>query len=156
MIDMPDWQFLKGSAILRKHAGDIDGAIVEILKAISLTRSLPSLSEETELSLNYLAAELYLTKNELDQAEEAIRDAIELARSRRSPHLGDHLWVLADIRTQKGDYQQAIVFAEEARQSYEQWDHSYGVAQAEELIERIKTNLAEKKKGTAKEKGGTE
>ena len=34
VINMPEWQSVKGSAICRHQAGDIDGAICEMLKAI--------------------------------------------------------------------------------------------------------------------------
>jgi tetratricopeptide (TPR) repeat protein len=141
MIEMSEWQSLKGSAISRKHAGDIDGAISELLKAIRLTREVPNLAQETENSLNYLA-DLYLLKNAITQAEETIRDTIELARSRQSFHLGCHLSILAEIQILKGEYREALASAEEARHQFQQKAHSHGVSTAEELIERIKSNLA--------------
>src|SRR3712207_3629542 len=69
-IDVPEWQALAGSAMWRKHAGDIDGAIEEMRKAISLTRTVSNLTKRTASYLNYLA-DLYLLKNGTDQAEEA-------------------------------------------------------------------------------------
>jgi ATP/maltotriose-dependent transcriptional regulator MalT len=132
-IEVPEWQSLSSSAIWRKHAGDIDGAIAEMVKAIGLTRTVPDLSEETELSLNYLSAELYITKNAIDQAEEAIRDAINLARSRHSSHLGDHLLVLAEVQSRKGEFRSALASAEEALDVFNKQDHSHGVSRAEEV-----------------------
>ena len=136
-----DWKVLEGAAIFRKHTGDIDGAIEAMVKAISLTRPVPNLAERTATMLNYLAAELYWTKNATAQAEEAIREAIELSRSGFPGLLASNLWVLAEIQSRKGEYQEALASAEESRRVANQEGHTYGVRQAEELIERIKTNL---------------
>src|SRR5205085_9449480 len=81
VIDMPEWQSVKSSAIWRRHAGDIDGAIGEMLQAIALTRPIPELARETALSLNYLA-DMYLMVGADEQAEEALRESIELSRPR--------------------------------------------------------------------------
>lgn len=135
--DVQDWKVLDSAAIYRKHTGDIDGAIEALVKAISLTRPLPHLAERTATMLNYLAAELYLTKNAIAQAEEAIREAVELSRSGRPGLLADNLWVLAGIQSRKGEHREALASAEEARHLYQQQGQSYGVAQAEELIEKL-------------------
>jgi tetratricopeptide (TPR) repeat protein len=138
--DVSAWQFLESSAIFRKHTGDIDGAIDAMVKAISLTRTVPNLAERTAINLNYLA-DLYLLKDANDEAEEALRESIALARPRDPGLLADDLWILAGIQSQKGEHREALASAEEARQLYQQQGHSYGVAQAEERIERIRTNL---------------
>lgn len=144
--DVSDWRVLNDAAIFRKHAGDLDGAIEAMVKSISLTRTMPNLAEKTALSLNYLAAELYLKQNATEQAEAAIREAVELSRSLNPSLLGDNLLVLAAVLSQQGDYGEARASAEEARQLFQEQGHSYGVAQAEELIGRIAPS---KEKGDA-------
>jgi tetratricopeptide (TPR) repeat protein len=144
--DVRDWEVLKSAAIYRKHTGDLDGAIDAMVKAISLTRPVPNLAERTASMLNYLAADLYLAKNAIEQAEEALRESIELTRFRYPDLLADNLWVLGGIQNRKGERQEALASAEEARRLYQQQGHSYGVKQAEGLIERIKNVKVEEKK----------
>jgi tetratricopeptide (TPR) repeat protein len=139
MATVADWQSLSHSAISRRHSGDIHGAIEEMTKAISLAKTIPNLAKEASVDLNYLA-DMYLECNALEEAETAIREAVELARPRFPGILGDNLLGLAEILRRKGEYREALASAEEARHFYEQENHAYGVAQAEELIERIKTN----------------
>jgi tetratricopeptide (TPR) repeat protein len=140
ITDSTDWQYLQSAAIYRKHTGDLDGAIEAMEKAISQMRTIPILSKQTATNLNYLA-DLYLTMNATEQAEEAIREAVELSRPLFPSLLADNLLVLGEIQRQKGEHREALASAEEARHLYNQQGHSHGVAQAEELIERIKTNL---------------
>ena len=137
--DVQDWKVLKDAAIYRRHTGDLHGAIEAMVKAIGLTRAIPTLSKDTATNLNYLA-DLYLTKNAIDQAEEAIREAVELSRPLSPGLLADNLWVLAGIQNRKGERREALASAEEARRLYQQQGHSHGVAQAEGLIERIKAD----------------
>lgn len=138
MIEMPEWQRLTGSAIVRKHRGDIDGAIVELLEAINLTRTVLKLFDQTEISLQTLA-DLYLTKNLIGLAEETIRDAIKIARPRRSFYLGDHLLILAEILKLKGEFRDALASAQEASRMHQRNNHAHGVMVANELIERLKS-----------------
>jgi hypothetical protein len=140
MAAHPDWQSLRSSAITRRHRGDIHGAIEEIIQAIDLAKPSPQLAESTATMLNYLA-DMYLDCNALGEAEIAIREAVELSRPRFPCLLSDNLWILAEIHRLKGEHREALASAEAARQLYQQQGHSYGVAQAEELIERIKTSL---------------
>ncbi len=138
--DIQDWKTLEGAAIYRKHTGDLDGAVEAMVKSIDLTRTVPNLSERTATSLNYLA-DLYLLKDATEQAEEALRESIELSRPRYPGLLASNLWILAGIQNRKSEYREALASAEESRRLSQQQGHSYGVAQAEELIERIKMNL---------------
>jgi tetratricopeptide (TPR) repeat protein len=135
--DEPEWRVLTGAAMWRKHAGDLGGAIEAMVKAIAMTRAIPSLSEETAIGLNYLA-DLYLRVNATEQAEDALRESIKLSRPAFPSLLADDLWILADIQHQKGEHRGALASAQEARRLYEQQGHAYGVAQAETLLERIK------------------
>jgi tetratricopeptide (TPR) repeat protein len=135
-----DWQALSSSAISRRHSGDIHGAVEDMLKAISVARTMPNLAKEMALDLNYLA-DMYLECNAIGEAEKAIREAVELSRPRYPGLLGDNLLGLAEIQRLKGEYREALASAEEARRAYQQQDHAHGVAQADELIERIKTSL---------------
>lgn len=135
-----NWQYLENAAIYRKHMGDFDGAVEAMVKAISLTRIKPNLAEKTATMLNYLA-DMYLECNAIAEAETAIREAVELSRPRFPCLLGDNLWILAEIQRVKGEYREALASAEESRRSYQLGSHSYGVAQAEELIEKIKTSI---------------
>lgn len=138
MPTVADWQSLKSSAISRRHSGDLHGAIEEMTKAISLARTIPEFEKQTSVNLNYLA-DMYLDCNAVAEAETAIREAVEL--SRQHPGLlGDNLWMLAEVQRLKGERRGALASAEEARRLYQQQGHSHGVAQAEELIERIKTD----------------
>jgi tetratricopeptide (TPR) repeat protein len=139
ITDVTDWKYLQQAAIYRKHTGDLDGAIEAMVKAISSTRAVPPLSKETATNLNYLA-DLYLTKDAVEPAEEAIREAVELSRHGLPGLLADNLWILAGIQARKGEHREALASAEEARHLYEQQGHSHGVGQAEELIERIKAD----------------
>jgi hypothetical protein len=116
------------------------GAIEDLTKSISLSRTVPNLAKETSVDLNYLA-DMYLECNAIGEAEIAIREAVELSRPSFPCITGDNLWILAEIQRLKGEYREALASAEEARHLYQQQGHSHGVAQAEELIERIKTNL---------------
>src|SRR6266446_4369191 len=111
---MPEWQSVKGSAIWRRHAGDIDGAICEMLKAIALTRPIPKLTRETALSLNYLA-DMYLMVGADDQAAEALRDSIELSRPRFPLLLAANLWILGRMQSRQGKRDEAVASAEESR-----------------------------------------
>jgi ATP/maltotriose-dependent transcriptional regulator MalT len=138
MPTVAEWQSLKSSAISRRHSGDLHGAIEEMTKAISLARTIPEFEKQTSVNLNYLT-DMYLDCNALAEAETAIREAVEL--SRQHPGLlGDNLWMLAEVQRLKGERREALASAEEARRLYQQQGHSHGVAQAEELIERIKAD----------------
>jgi len=139
MATVADWQSLSHSAISRRQSGDLHGAIEEMTKAISLAKTIPNLAKEASVDLNYLA-DMYLECNALGEAETAIREAIELSRPRFPGLLGDNLLGLAVILRLKGERREALASAEEARQMYQQERHSYGVARAEELIKRIKTD----------------
>ena len=140
MATVADWQSLKSSAIARRHSGDIHGAIEEMTKAINLAKSIPNLAKQVAVNLNYLA-DMYLECNALAEAETAIREAVELSRTRFPGLLDDNLLGLAEIQSRKGEHCEALASAEEARRAYQQENHAYGVAQADELIERIKTHL---------------
>lgn len=139
IADVTDWQYLENAAIYRKQTGDIDGAIEAMVKAISLARTTPNLAEKAATMLNYLA-DMYLDCNVLGAAETAIWEAVELSRPRYPCLLAANLAMLAEIQRLKGEHRGALASAEEARHLYQQQGHTHGVAQAEELIERIKTN----------------
>lgn len=139
MATVADWQSLSHSAISRRHSGDIHGAIEEMSTAISLARIIPNLAKEASVNLNYLA-DMYLECNALEDAETAIREAVELTRPRFPGLLATNLCGLAEIQIRKGEHREALASAEEARHLYQQENHAYGVAQAEELIERIKAD----------------
>lgn len=136
-----DWQVLSSAAIYRRHTGNLDGAIEAMVKSIDLSRAIANLAKETATSLNYLA-DLYLLKDAPEQAEDALRQSIELSRPRYPGLLAANLWILAGIQTRKGEHREALASAEESRRLSQQQGHSYGVAQAEDLIERIKMNAA--------------
>lgn len=139
ITNVTDWQHLENAAIYRKHTGDLDGAIEAMVKAISLTRTKPNLAEKTATMLNYIA-DLYLRRNDITEAEAAIREAVELSDPHFPCLLGDNLWILAEIQRLKGEYRAALTSAAESRRAYQQRNHSHGVAQAEELIAQIKRN----------------
>jgi tetratricopeptide (TPR) repeat protein len=139
VINMLEWQSLKGSAILRRHAGDLEGAIAEFLKAIAMTRPLPNLAQETAISLNYLA-DMYIELGADAQAEQVLRESIELARPRFPLLLAADLWILAEMQNRQGMRDEAVKSAEESRRLCEEHDHPYGVRQAEDLLERIRVN----------------
>ena len=138
LTDVNDWQYLENAAIYRKHTGNCDGAVEAMIKAISLTRTIPNLAEKTATMLNYLA-DIYLDGNALGEAETAICEAVELSRPRFPSLLAANLLVLAEIQMLKGEHGEALASSEEARHLYQQEGHSHGVAQAKGLIERIKT-----------------
>jgi tetratricopeptide (TPR) repeat protein len=137
LTDVTDWQYLRSAATYRKHTGDLEGAIKAMVKAISLTKTVPTLSKETATMLNYLA-DMYMDRNAIGEAEIAIREAVEFSRPSSPGLLGDNLLGLAEITRLKGEYREALASAEEARHLYQQQGHSYGVARVEKLIERIK------------------
>ena len=137
VIDVPAWQSLKSSAILCRHAGDLDGAIRHLLKAIELTRPNPKLAEETALSLNYLA-DIYLLVGTDEAAEEALRESIELSCPRFPLLHAANLWILGGIQCRQRRHHEALASAEESRRLCQQNGHPYGVGQAEELLERIR------------------
>jgi tetratricopeptide (TPR) repeat protein len=138
MATAADWQSLSHSAISRRHSGDIHGAIEEMIRAISLAKTIPNLAKEASVDLNYLA-DMYLECNALGEAEAAIREAVELSRPGFPGITGDNFLGLAEIQRLKGEYREALASAEEARHLYQQEGHSYGVARVEKLIERIKS-----------------
>jgi tetratricopeptide (TPR) repeat protein len=145
MATAADWQALSSSAIARRHRGDIHGAIEDLTKAISLARTIPNFAKETSVDLNYLA-NLYLEDNAIGEAEIAMREAIELSRPLYPSLLACNLCGLATIQWLKGEYREALASAEEALDLYQQEGYSYDIAQTEELIDRIRTDL-EKGKG---------
>lgn len=136
-----DWQFLESAAIYRKHTGDLDGAIEAMTKAIGLTRNVPALAEKTCSMLNYLAAELFECKEEYDRAEEAIREALQISANLPSIIHGDNLLILARVQFAKGHFREALASAEQAREAYQSRGYAHAVAQAAELIEKIKANI---------------
>jgi hypothetical protein len=140
MATAADWQSLSSSAIARRHSGDLHGAIEEMTKAISLARTIPDLGKEVSVDLNYLA-DMYLECNALGEAETAIHEAVELTRPCFPGLLATNLCGLAEIQIRKGERREALASAEEARHLYQQENHAYGVAQADELIGRIRPNL---------------
>ena len=134
--DAHEWQRLTGAAIWHRQAGDFDAAISAMLKAIDLTKAVPKLSEQTAISLNYLA-DLYLLEGAISQAEETIREAIAQSRDRYPLLLAANLWILAGIQLQENEFDEALESAEKARNLYQQRAHSYGIGQTEELIAKI-------------------
>jgi tetratricopeptide (TPR) repeat protein len=136
----PEWRRLTGTAIYRKHTGDLDGAIEAMVESIGLTRMVPSLAKETTENLNYLA-DLYLLKGSIELAEDALRESIELSRLHHPGLLAPNLWILAGIQNRKGEYREALASAEESRRLSQQEGNYHGVKEAEELIEKIKTHL---------------
>jgi len=138
--DVPAWQVLYGSAIGHKYTGDIDCAINDMVKCISLTRTKKDLMETTATNLNYLA-DLYLINDASDQAETALQESIELSRFRFPLLLADNLWILAGIQNRKGRYEEALASAQESLRVCEDQGHSHGVLQAQRLIETIETNV---------------
>jgi tetratricopeptide (TPR) repeat protein len=139
VIDLPEWQSLKATAIWRRHAGDIDGAICDLLKAIELTRPIPKLARETATGLNYLA-DMYLMVGAEEQAEKALRESIELSRPRFPLLLAANLWIRGGMQSRQGRRDDAAASAQESRRLCQQHGHPYGVRQAEELLERIQAN----------------
>ena len=137
VVDVPEWQSLKSTAILCRHAGDLDDAIRNLLRAIELTRSIPELAQETALSLNYLA-DIYLLVGADEPAEEALRESIELSRPRFPLLLAANLWILGGMQCRQGRHHEALASAEESRRLCQQHGHSHGVGEAEELLERIR------------------
>ncbi len=134
-----DWSTLKNAAIMRKHTGDLDGAIEAMEKAVGLLRKIPDCIEEASKGLNYLAAELYLAKNAIEQALAAIQEAVDISQSLNPSIHADNLVVLAAIQLKGGSFAKALASAREARQLYVFVGHTYGVTQADELIGRIGT-----------------
>lgn len=139
--DIKDWRTLKNAAILRKHTGDLDGAIEAMTMAIGLIRNVPSLAETTCSMLNYLAAELFECKAEYDRAEEAIREALGISANLSSIIHGDNLLILARVQFAKGHFGEALVSAEQAREAYQKRGNFHGVGQAEALIETIRARI---------------
>jgi hypothetical protein len=70
-MKVPEWRAVAGSAMMRRQTGDTDGAILDMVKAVGLTRQNPKLAEQTASLLNYLA-DLYLDAGADDQAEAAL------------------------------------------------------------------------------------
>src|SRR5438876_10103073 len=110
-----------------------------MLKAIALTRPIPKLARETALSLNSLA-DMYLMVGADEQAEEALRESIELSRPRFPLLFAANLWILGGIQSRQGKCDEAIASAEESRRLCQEHGHPYGVRQAEELLDRIRTD----------------
>ena len=134
--DSTDWKALKGSAIYRKHTGDIQGAIDAMVKSIDFTKSVPELANESAMNLNFLA-DLYMLGNAFEKAETTLRESIALARPNFPVLLADNLLGLGAILSQKGCYVNALVSAEEALDLYQQQGLSHGIIQAEQLIRNI-------------------
>jgi len=141
VIDMLKWQCTKGSAFWRRHHGDVEGAIADMLKAVEMTRPVRKLAKETAVSLNYLA-DLYLVAGADDRAEEALRESIALARSRHPHLLAANLWILGRMQLRQGKVREALASAEESLQVSRRVKHEYGVRRAEELIQEVRTQLA--------------
>jgi tetratricopeptide (TPR) repeat protein len=137
---MPKWQSTKGSAIWRRHIGDIQGAIGDMLKAIAMTRPVRKLSEETAVSLNYLA-DLYLVAGADELAEEALRESVKLARPRYPYLLAANLLILGGMQLRQGKSREALASAEESLRLSQREKHDYGVRQAEELLQKVRAQL---------------
>jgi tetratricopeptide (TPR) repeat protein len=135
-----NWQSLRDSAISRRHSGDVGGAIEDITRAVALIRTSPQLAESAATMLNYLA-DMYLDSNAVEDAETAIREAVEISRSLSPILLAANLWILAEIQSRRGEQREALTSAEGAHCLYEQEGHSHGKGRAEELIKRIKSSL---------------
>jgi tetratricopeptide (TPR) repeat protein len=114
---MPDWQRLKGIAIRRKEAGDIEGAIENMKEAVKLTIGIENLTPRTLSMLNFLA-DLYLIAERPDQAEASIREALNYACDIYPIHYADNLLMLAAALTFKGEVRPALLAAEEALALY--------------------------------------
>jgi tetratricopeptide (TPR) repeat protein len=137
VIDMPNWQSTTGSAIWRRHAGDIEGAIADMVKAVEMTRPIRELAKETAVNLNYLA-DLYLVAGAGDRAEEALRESIELARPRYPLLLADNLLILGRLQARQGKSREALASAEESIRICQREKHDHGAGQAEQLIQEIR------------------
>jgi tetratricopeptide (TPR) repeat protein len=138
-MNMPEWQSVQSLAMYHCHAGDIDRAIAEMHKAIALMRPNRALAQELATGLNYLA-DLYLLSGAEEQAEVPVRESIELSRA-RFPHLhAANLWILGGIKLRQGKYEEAIASAQESRSICEQAGHNHGIHEAEELLERIRSD----------------
>jgi hypothetical protein len=110
-------------------------------KAISIARTIPGLAEQAAINLNYLAV-MYLECNALEEAETAICESIELSKPHFPGLLADNLKCLAEIQRRNGKHRDALASAKAARDLDKQQDDDYGVARAEELIQRIKDHIA--------------
>ena len=135
-VDENSWQSLRSSAILRRHSGDIDGAIIDQQKAIALLKANPLLVEQLATSLNYLA-DLFIVAGDDERAEEALRDSNDLSRTRFLHLVTANLWILASIKHRHGRKGEAIASANESRRICQQIGHTNGVRQAEELLAQI-------------------
>jgi len=134
----PDWQRLKNRSIVRKHAGDIVGAIEDMNKAIELAKGNSALASRTSIMLNYLA-DLCLTAGFVDRAESAIKDALDLSRDSYPILHADNLLIEAAVLNEKGRHQEAMASAQEALSLYREW---YGhfpdrVSQVENQVQHL-------------------
>jgi tetratricopeptide (TPR) repeat protein len=137
---MLKWQCTKSSAFWRRHNGDIEGAIAEMLQAVAMTRPVRRLAKETAVSLNYLA-DLYLVAGADDRAEEALRESIALARPRYPCLLAANLWILGGMQLRQGKAREALASAEESLRVSRRAKHDYAVRRAEGLIQEVRTQL---------------
>ena len=133
----PDWQRLKNRAIVRKHAGDIVGAIEDMNKAIEFAKGNLA-GARTAIMLNYLA-DLCLTAGFVDRAERAIKDALDLSRGSYPILHADNLLIEAAVLNEKGRHQGAMASAQEALSLYREW---YGhfpdrVSQVENQVQHL-------------------
>jgi tetratricopeptide (TPR) repeat protein len=131
------WQSLSASAILRRHSGDTSGAIADMLKAIALLKPNPVLVKELAMNLNYLA-DLYIVAGDDERAEAALHDSNEISHPRFLHLVTANLWILAGIKHRQGKQEEAIALAQESRTICEQIGHTYGVREADELLEQIR------------------
>jgi tetratricopeptide (TPR) repeat protein len=135
-----EWQALTTSAIRRKQAGDVTGAITDMENSLSLMRGVPDLVKQIATNLNYLA-DLLLREGLIDRAEATIREASELSRGLDPVFHADNLLILAEILSRKQIHREAIAAAEEALSLYRKHygDFPERVTQVEQALDWVKS-----------------
>lgn len=136
------WHALKCEAVRWRRLKEPARAIECLVWAIAMTRQAADLSRETGSLLNYLA-DLYLQEGQLAQAEEAIRQALQINLNLPGSTHGlgaDDFMILANILSRQARDQEAYEAAKQALALFQQrfGTHAPFLAQIEETVKELR------------------
>jgi tetratricopeptide (TPR) repeat protein len=136
------WHALMCDAVRWRHLKKPAQAMECLMQAIEITQQSPDLARETWTLLNYLA-DLYLQEGQLDQAEAAIRRAVQTNLGLPGPERGraaDDLMVLAKVLSGQVRHREAYEAGRQALASFGQQlgNQDKFIAQIEETIKELR------------------
>jgi tetratricopeptide (TPR) repeat protein len=138
----PTWHTLKCDAVRWRRLNKPQQAIACLVQAIQITEQAPDLARETGALLNYLA-DTHLQEGELEQAEAAIRRALQVHLGLPGPERGleaDDLMILARVLSRQARRREAYEAGRKALASFRRQPGAQKkfIAQIEGIVQELR------------------